>query len=384
MMRTVKRRALVVLGVVCVMIEQWFSVLGAALGDSKWEFQAAMVIGAIAFPIGEAITMHRAAELKAAGRAGEAGWAYAMWAGFLMLSLIMTVAGAATREDIKQATRVAGFVARQDTEAAKDEAKAALEALRSRQGLLSALRIHNRPMRPVAAIEADEVYNRTKACTDKDRHPAGHRVCAEHATAKELATIEAQIAEQAGKLEQARVKVASTEVVVSRDPPLYRVFARFGIGTDAAAFFVAALLSALLHLVCSRIWFLVPSTKEAIAEPVTGAPFGTGAPVHFQVIMPSQSAGPPALTHVQPVQTARAFDPAKARLLADTYWQGVIARAEYPSRMEPLETYWRRYDAECSAARTESLTLPEFATAAPPLSGAQIVTSGGQYFVMPK
>jgi len=381
--RTAKRRALIVLGVVCVGIEQWFSVLGAALGDSKLEYQIAMIIGAIAFPIGEAVTMHRAAELQAARKFGQAGWAYALWFGFLLLSLIMTIAGAATREDIKQATRVAGYTARVDTEAAKDEAKARLDDLRQQMALIASVRVNNKVPRPVEAIEADEVFNRTERCTRQDKHPAGHRVCAEHATAKRLATLDAQIREQEGKLETARTKVASTEVVVSRDPPLYKIFAKIGVGADTASFVVAILLSALLHLACSRIWFLVPSTKDEAEVVAPAGPFG-GAPVNFQVIMPAAPSGPPALAHVQPMQTSgRQFNPAQARQLADQYWQGVVSRGELPAKLEPLETYWKRYDAECSAARVESLTLPEFAAAAPNLGRAQIVASGGQYFVMP-
>ncbi len=345
------RRLLITLGVVFVIVEIGFSSLGAILGDSYWAYRVLMFACAVGFPIGEAAFMHRAGELTQSKAPGtRITIAYTLWLGCLLGGLIMTLAGAAAREDIKSAVRVAGFTARVDSEQAKEEARKKLEALGSRQQLLEAIRINNRPVRPVAAIEADVVYNATNGCTNKTA-PVHNRVCSEHATAKELAQIAADIKVQEATLASAREIVRTTEVVVSKETPIAALLNKaVGFDEKQSMMLMAVLISIVLHIACSFVWHIIPSYRPAGAAPdAHSGPQGAQTllpPVHVTIHNPG---APQAL----PGPGSRHYDPGKVDRLLAAYWAEVLPRLPVGQRQQ-VATHLPDFDRVCAREGVET------------------------------
>ncbi len=344
------RRLLIALGVVFVLVEIGFSSLGAILGDSYWAYRVLMFACAIGFPIGEAAFMHRAGELtqqKAPGT--RITIAYTLWFGCLLGGLIMTLAGAAAREDIKSAVRVAGFTARVDADQAKEEARKKLEALGSRQQLLEAIRINNRPVRPVAAIEADVVYNATNGCSHKTA-PVHNRVCSEHATAKELAQIATDIKAQEQILADARQTVRTTEVVISKETPIAALLKTFvGFDEKQSMMLMAILISIVLHIACSFVWHIIPSYRSKDAPDVMAGPQGAQTllpPVHVTIHNPgAQQAllGP----------GSRVYDPGRVDKLLGQFWVEALAR-QAPGMRQQIAAHLPDFDRICAREGVET------------------------------
>lgn len=376
------RRLVITIGCLFVAVEAGFSSYGVLIGDSDISLRLLTLMIAIGCPVGEAAFMHRAGQIHASRKVGSAFIAYCLWLSCFAGGIYMTINGAAVREEVKAATRVAGFVKRATAEKSEDELSRDRVRLTNQIEALQNATLNDggtvRKLRAVSAIEADGRYLKSDRCGNINPANAGQRsVCQEYASAKDLQEKEIALKTIDSKLESARGKVENTEVVTSREAPLAKMI-KEKLGMDPALF-QAILLTIILHGITSFVWHVAPTVGEDDKHGST--PDDRWQP-NFHVTVntpPAQSvAAAPSLLALPSNQ--RHYDPQKQFALLMKFWGDTLPTIT--KERHRVDSYLAAFNAICDQEHIERPELMDFCK-----DSAKVLPNcmpiGGEYFFTP-
>lgn len=376
------RRLVITIGCLFVAVEAGFSSYGVLIGDSDISLRLLTLMIAIGCPVGEAAFMHRAGQIHASRKVGSAFIAYCLWLSCFAGGIYMTINGAAVREEVKAATRVAGFVKRATAEKSEDELSRDRVRLTNQIEALQNATLNDggtvRKLRAVSAIEADGRYLKSDRCGNINPANAGQRsVCQEYASAKDLQEKEIALKTIDSKLESARGKVENTEVVTSREAPLAKMI-KEKLGMDPALF-QAILLTIILHGITSFVWHVAPTVGEDDKHGST--PDDRWQP-NFHVTVntpPAQSvAAAPSLLALPSNQ--RHYDPQKQFALLMKFWGDTLPTIT--KERHRVDSYLAAFNAICDQEHIERPERMDFCK-----DSAKVLPNcmpiGGEYFFTP-
>ena len=377
------RRLVITIGCLFVAVEAGFSSYGVLIGDNDISLRLLTLMIAIGCPVGEAAFMHRAGQIHASRKVGSAFIAYCLWLSCFAGGIYMTINGAAVREEVKAATRVAGFVKRATAEKSEDELSRDRVRLTNQIEALQNATLNDagtvRKLRAVSAIEADGRYLKSDRCGNINPANAGQRsVCQEYASAKDLQDKEIALKTIDSKLESARGKVENTEVVTSREAPLAKMI-KEKLGMDPALF-QAILLTIILHGITSFVWHVAPTVGEDDKHGST--PDDRWQPnFHVTVNTPPQAAQfMPAAPALALPPGHRTFDPGKQRALVAQFWTAALPGL--PRGRQKVSNYLPDFDRVCARENIETPSSDVFcALSAEHLPNVEHL--GGAYWFTP-
>lgn len=378
------RRLVILLGCVFVAVEAGYSVYGVILGDTDVVLRGLTILIALGAPVGEAIFMHRATQIRLEGRYEASAIAYGLWGFCFAVGIWMTVNGAAVREDVKSATRVAGWVKYTGQENTEKELTKEINLLTDQIAALNAATINDggtaRKLRPVAAIEADGRFLKSDRCANINPANTGQRtVCQEYASARDLAQKEADLKDNRKKLDAARGTLAGAEVVTSREPPMSKAI-REKLNVDPTLF-QALLLTALLHGITSFVWHTIPPRHAEVKRQEADDEMNDAMRRQFHFTFNTPTA--PAASPLALSAPGRAYDPAKQAALIGTFWADLLPtlpKGQKQSIGNPA--FLARFDNLCAQNNVESPNRDAFVTlSAAHLPGVENL--GGQLWFTP-
>jgi hypothetical protein len=277
MLAKIVRNIFIAIGLSLMVTEMYLAGIGAFKVNTALYYAIPMAGVAILMIAGEAISLHYAHVYKVRREYGNVTIAVALWGLAFIVGTFFTIAGVNVRSEQNTATRVAGFLKHSTQESTEKELTRDIGLLTDQiASLQTALIVDGggpRKVRPIAAIEADGRFLKSERCGAINPANTGQRtVCQEYATAKDLHDKERQLVIKRAKLDAAREKLTTGDVVLSRSTGDTAVFASMGLDPESAMIVVSLFIGVTLHVFSSLIWFVVP--KMAVAS----APGGSGAP----------------------------------------------------------------------------------------------------------
>lgn len=300
------RFCMILLGVGFVLTEMTFSTLGS-LKASTDVYAYGMVAAGIFVIAAEAFMAHRTAELRTEKNELWIGGA-ALWVGLFIFAMYFTATGANVRTEAATASRVYGYVKRENSEKATAELERDLVEAEATIKRIDAVPIDDggkqRGVRPVKSIKTDGRYIKTEGCPESSPKAASwsagmRAVCQEYGYAVERENAQVAKAQIHAKLAQARDKLDNTAVVLDKNSHDASLLVKAGMSPDSARFAVALFFGALLNLASSMIWFYIPSRADLQRKYLHDDPKANA----------TQAAGLPHNVHVHVGQQAQAQPP---------------------------------------------------------------------------
>ena len=361
MIARIIRRMLIAAGLAVMCIEAYFSAKGGFKTNKELDYAIIMAsLGVISIVI-EAISMHFSVLFRQWKQPTNAAIALGVWASFTAIGFYFTVTGAQVRQESNTSTRVAGFVKYATQEATEKELTRDIGLLTDQVAALQSATISDggavRKVRPLKQIEGDGRFIKSDRCSAdeeaKKKWTAGQRtVCQEYASADDLAKKEAELKDKRGKLDAAREKLTSTDVVLSRNTEDATFLTDAGMTPQQASKTVSLFIGFVLHLSTALIWFAVPKyadlSRAHVAEPDKWTPN-----FHVTVNTPPQAAQfMPAAPALALPPGHRTFDPGKQRALVAQFWAAALPGL--PKVRQRVVQHLADFDRICARENVET------------------------------